>query len=297
VEKQFKERRLIMGTLREQMVEELQLRGITPKTQKAYLQEVRDFALYFGKPPEEMGEQEIREYLIYILKEKNASEGTFKNCRSALKFLYRTTLKRDWVVENIPCPKSKRKLPVVLDLSEVHALFSVTKNLKNRAMLMITYSSGLRINETAHLRVSDIDSKRMMVRVRYGKGGKERYTILSHTALECLREYWRKYRPTDWLFPGWKKNSPISISCIQMAFRNAKKLAGITKPASTHMLRHSFATHLVEAGTDLHRVQLLLGHASPKTTTIYLHVSRRSLAQVVSPLDSDHPVFSKPVSL
>lgn len=160
---------------------------------------------------------------------------------------------------------------------------------------MITYSSGLRISETAHLKVTDIDSKRMMVRVRHGKGGKERYSILSHTALECLREYWRKYRPADWLFSGWNKDAPISISSLQGIFEKAKKLAGITKPASTHTLRHSFATHLVEAGTDLHRVQLLLGHASPKTTTIYLHVSRRSLAQVVSPLDSD-PVFGKLVS-
>ncbi len=241
-----------METLREQMVTELQLRGITPKTQKAYLKEVRDFALHFNKSPEQMGEEEIRKYLLYILNEKKASEGTFKNCRSALKFLYKTTLKRHWEVDNIPCPKSKRKLPVVLDLSEVEALFSFTRSLKHKAILMITYSSGLRISETAHLRVTDIDSKRMMVRVQHGKGGKERYSILSHTALECLREYWRKYRPADWLFFGWKKDAPISISSIQGIFKTARKRAGITKPASAHTLRHYAEFQIMPSNDDKH---------------------------------------------
>jgi len=284
-----------MGRLREQMVAELQLRGITPGTQKAYLREVRNFALYFGKSPEEMGEKEIKAYLLYILKEKHVSDGTFRQCRSALKFLYRTTMNRDWIVEKIPGPKSKRKLPVVLDISEVQALFSATRSLKHQAILMIMYSSGLRISETAHLKLSDIDSKRMMIRVTHGKGGKERYTILSHTALKCLRQYWRKYRPEEWLFSGRNKNIPIPVNTVRCIFKSVRKRAGITKPASPHTLRHSFATHLVEAGTDLHRVQLLLGHASPKTTTIYLHVSRRSLAQVVSPLDSAS-VLGKPAS-
>ena len=242
-----------------------------------------------------MGEKEIKEYLLYILKEKKVSDGTFRQCRSALKFLYRTTMNRDWIVEKIPGPKSKRKLPNVLDLSEVQALFSATRSLKHKAILMVMYSSGLRISETAHLKVSDIDGKRMMVKVCYGKGGKERYTILSHTALECLRQYWRKYRPSEWLFSGRNKNIPIPVNTVRCIFKSVRKRAGITKPASPHTLRHSFATHLVEAGTDLHRVQLLLGHASPKTTTIYLHVSRGSLARVVSPLDSA-PVLVKPAS-
>ncbi len=274
-----------MGTLRDQMLADLQLRGIPPRTQKSYLREVRNFAKYFDKSPEELGESEVKEYLLHLLKERKLSDGTFRFYYSGLKFLYRHTLKREWVIEKIQCPKRKIKLPVVLDLSEVEALFSVTENLKHKAILMITYSSGLRISEAARLKITDIDSKRMMVRVQQGKGGKDRYSILSNTALECLRQYWRKYHPKDWLFEGQKNNEHISISSIRQVFLDAKKRAGIRKPASVHTLRHSFATHLIEAGTSLHHVQLLLGHRSPNTTTVYLHVSRLNLAQVTSPLD------------
>jgi integrase/recombinase XerD len=274
-----------MGTLREQMQADLQLRGITPRTQKDYLREVSKLAKYFNKSPEELGEKEVKEYLVHLLKDGKISGGTYKYYVSGIKFLYRTTLKREGVVNAIQYPKCKRKLPVVLDLSEVEALFSVTENLKHKAILMITYSSGLRISEAARLKISDIDSKRMMVRVQQGKGGKDRYSILSYTALECLRQYWRKYRPKDWLFEGINKDDHISTRSIQQIFYNAKKRAGITKPASVHTLRHSFATHLVEAGTNLHHIQLLLGHRSPNTTTVYLHVSRLNLAQVTSPLD------------
>ncbi|MEI6154924.1 MAG: tyrosine-type recombinase/integrase, partial [Deltaproteobacteria bacterium] len=213
------------------------------------------------------------------------SEGTFRFYVAGLKFLYRTTLKREWPVEKIRHPRAKTKLPIVLDLSEVESLFAVTKNLKHKAMLMIIYSSGLRVSEAARLELTDIDSKRMVVRIRQGKGGKDRYSILSQTTLEHLRQYWRKYRPTKWLFEGEKKNDHITSGTIQHVFYAAKKRAGVTKPASVHTLRHSFATHLIEAGTSLHHVQLLLGHRSPTTTTVYLHVSRLNLAQVKSPLD------------
>ena len=274
-----------MGKLRDQMLVDLQLRGATPRTQKTYLREVSNFAKYFNRSPKELGEGELKEYMLYLMKERHLSDGTFRFYVAALKFLYRTTLKREWVVEKIKCPKRKRKLPVVLDISEVESLFSVTTNLKHKAILMITYSSGLRVSETARLKMTDIDSKRMMVRVRQGKGGNDRYSILSQTALEHLRQYWRKYRPTEWLFEGAKKDDPLSTNSIQQLFYKAKKRAGITKPASVHTLRHSFATHLIEAGTSLHHVQLLLGHRSPTTTTVYLHVSRLNLAQVISPLD------------
>jgi integrase/recombinase XerD len=273
-----------MGTLRDRMLADLQLRGITPRTQKTYLREVRNFAKHFNKSPEELGESEFKEYLLYLLNKRKLSEGTFRFYVAALKFLYKTTLKREWVVEKIQYPKRKKKLPIVLDLSEVEALFSVTTNFKHKAILMITYSSGLRISEAARLKITDIDSKRMMVRIQHGKGGKDRYSILSQTALECLRQYWRKYRPKEWLFEG-NKGAHISISSIRQIFLDAKKRAGITKPASVHTLRHSFATHLVEAGTNLYHIQLLLGHRSPNTTTVYLHVSRLNLAQVASPLD------------
>jgi len=275
-----------MSTLKEQMLAELQLRGLTPKTQKIYLREVSNYAKYFGKSPEELGEKDLREYLLYLLNERKLAKGTYRFYYQGLKFLYKHTLKREEVVEKIRCPRGKKKLPVVLDLAEVKMLLSVMENIKHRAILTITYSAGLRISETAHLKVSDIDSKRMMVRVQQGKGGKDRYTILSQTALECLRQYWRAYRPKDWLFEGQKEGTHICLSSIRQIFVEAKERAGITKPASPHTLRHSFATHLIEAGTSLHHVQLLLGHRSPTTTTVYLHVSRMNLAQVTSPLDS-----------
>jgi integrase/recombinase XerD len=275
----------IMGKLREQMQTDLQLKGLTPRTQAAYLREVRNLALYFKKSPEELGENEIKEYLLHLIQDKKVSAGTFRFYYSGLKFFYKQTLNREWVVEKILCPKRREKLPVVLDLSEVEALFSATKNLKHKAILMLTYSSGLRISEATRLKVSDIDSKRMMVRIENGKKGKDRYSILSQTALECLRQYWGKYRPKAWLFEGQKKGSHLSTSSIHQIFCAAKKRAGIRKPSSVHTLRHSFATHLIEAGTSLHHVQLLLGHKSPTTTTVYLHVSRHNLAKVTSPLD------------
>src|SRR4030065_156510 len=209
-----------MSKLREQRLAELQLRGLTPKTQKIYLREVSNYAKHFNKSPEELGEKELKEYLLYLLNERKLSEGTYRFYYSGLKFMYKHTLKREWIVENIKAPKRKKTLPVVLDLSEVKALLSVVENIKHRAILTITYSAGLRIAETRHI------------------------------------------------------------------FCDAKKRAGITKPASPHTLRHSFATHLIEAGTSLHHVQLLLGHRSPTTTTVYLHVSKMNLAQVTSPLDS-----------
>jgi integrase/recombinase XerD len=275
-----------MSTLREQMLADLQLKGLTPKTQKIYLREVGNYAKYFGKSPEQLGEKELREYLLYLLNERKLAKGTYRFYYQGLKFLYKHTLKREEVVEKIRCPRGKKKLPVVLDLAEVKTLLSVMENLKHRAILTITYSAGLRISETARLKVSDIDSKRMMVRVQQGKGGKDRYSILSQTALECLRQYWRAYRPKEWLFEGQKESSHICISSIRQIFLEAKERAGIRKPASPHTLRHSFATHLVEAGTSLYHVQLLLGHRSPTTTTVYLHVSKMNLAQVTSPLDS-----------
>ena len=275
-----------MSTLRERMEADLQLRGLTPKTQKIYLREVRNYARHFGKSPEKLGEKELREYLLYLLNERKLSTGTYRFYYHGLKFLYKHTLQREEVVEKIRCPRAKKTLPAVFDLAEIKALLSVVENLKHKAILTITYSAGLRISEAAHLKVTDIDSKRMMVRVQQGKGSKDRYTILSQTALECLRQYWKAYRPAQWLFEGQNKDTHISLSAIRQIFLDAKERAGITKPASPHTLRHSFATHLIEAGTSLHHVQLLLGHRSPTTTTVYLHVSKMNLAQVSSPLDT-----------
>jgi site-specific recombinase XerD len=255
-----------MGRLREQMKGDLELRGLSPETQKIYLYYVTNFSRYFNRSPYHLGKREIREYLLYLLREKKASASTVNLCYSALKFLYARTLKREEIMEKIPRLRSTKKLPVVLERQEVESLFSVMKNLKHRAILMLIYSSGLRLREASHLKVSDIDSKRMVLRIRQGKGRKDRYTLLSTLALEVLRKYWRHCRPKEWLFPGQLSDKPLSVRSIQRVFKKARTLAGIRKPATVHTLRHSFATHLLEQGTDLHRIQLLLGHRSLKTS-------------------------------
>jgi site-specific recombinase XerD len=227
-----------MSKLKEQMKADLQLKGFKPNTQRTYLREVSNFARYFDKSPEELGKEEVKEYLLHLMNDKKLSQGTFKSYVSGIKFLYNTTLNRHEVVEDIKYPKAKIKLDVVLDLSEIEALFSATDNIKHKVILMITYSAGLRISETSRLKITDIDSKRMMVRVEQGKGGKDRYTILAQTALDHLRQYWRQYHPKEWLFEGQKDNAHITTSTIYQIFCEAKKRAGITKPASVHTLRH-----------------------------------------------------------
>ncbi len=275
-----------MGKLREQMKMDLELKGYSPKTQTAYLGYMKNFVRYFGRSPAKMGEEEIREYLYHLITGKDLGDSSINSAYSALKFFYETTLCRDWNVAKIPRRKTEKRLPVVLDGSEIKQLLAVTTNLKHRAILMITYSAGLRVSETAHLKVSDVDSKRMQLLVAQGKGKKDRYALLSPVTLNLLRDYWRQYRPTIWLFPGRLSNSPISTRTIQKVFENAKRKAGIKKPATVHTLRHSFATHLLEAGTDIYRVQKLMGHTTPKTTAIYIHLRRQDLLKVVSPLDS-----------
>jgi len=275
-----------MGKLREQMKMDLELKGYSPKTQTAYLGYMKNFVRYFGRSPAKMGEEEIREYLYHLITGKDLGDSSINSAYSALKFFYETTLCRDWNVAKIPRRKTEKRLPVVLDGSEIKQLLAVTANLKHRVILMTTYSAGLRVSETAHLKVSDVDSKRMQLLVAQGKGKKDRYALLSPVTLNLLRDYWRQYRPTIWLFPGRLSNSPISTRTIQKVFENAKRKAGIKKPATVHTLRHSFATHLLEAGTDIYRVQKLMGHTTPKTTAIYIHLRRQDLLKVVSPLDS-----------
>lgn len=274
------------------MQRDMQLRGLSPKTQEAYLQKVRDFARHYKKSPDQLGDEEIKEYLQHLLVKKKVSDSTYRQAYGSLKFLYQTTLKRNLTFEKIPCLKNRKKLPVVLDRSEVDTLFRVTPNIKHKAILMIIYSAGLRLAETVHLKIADIDSKRMLIRVQQGKGGHDRYTLLSSVALETLREYWRKYRPTEWLFEGYGKGRPMSDRSVQYLFKAARKRAGITKPASVHTLRHSFATHLLEAGTDIHHIQTLLGHKCIQNTTIYLHLRRKDLARVVSPLDTEPAIVT-----
>jgi len=263
----------------------LELKNYSSKTRSCYLASVKSFALHFHRSPAELADQEIREYLHYLIQEKKVSQSAVSQAYSALKFFYETTLKRDWNGFRIPRVKMGKKLPVVLSLQEIQAIFSATRNLKHRAILMTTYSAGLRVSEVVHLKVSDIDSQRMVIRVQQGKGEKDRYTLLAQRTLEVLRDYWREYRPKDWLFPGQPAKGSLSVSAVQRVFWKVLDQAGIKKPATVHTLRHSFATHLLEAGTDLYHIQQLLGHTTPKTTTIYLHLSRKDLGGVTSPID------------
>jgi integrase/recombinase XerD len=274
-----------MATLKQRMKEDLQLRGLSPRTQMTYLSHVTRFARYFKKLPDTLGEKEVREYLLHLINDEQVSYSTLTHAYSALKFIYEVTLGRPGEVMRIPYPKTPRRLPVVLDRKEIDALFAATTNLKHLTILMMTYSAGLRLNEVVHLKKEDIDSARMMVRVREGKGRVDRYSLLSKVALETLNDYLQYYKPALWLFPGTNPDTPLSSTSIQKMFQAARERAGITKPASVHTLRHSFATHLLEAGCDLHHVQLLLGHKSPTTTATYLHVSRKHLVTTVSPLD------------
>lgn len=274
-----------MGRLHDQMKRDLELKNYSPKTRSCYLASVKSFVLHFHRSPDQLADQEIREYLHYLIQKKKVSQSTISQSYSALKFFYETTLKRDWNGFRIPRVKMGKRLPVVLSQQEIQAIFSATRNLKHRALLMTIYSAGLRVSEVVHLKVSDIDSQRMVIRVQQGKGAKDRYTLLAQRTLEVLRDYWRAYRPEEWLFPGQPAKGSLSVSSVQKVFGKVLHETGIKKHATVHTLRHSFATHLLEGGTDLYQIQRLLGHTTPKTTTIYLHLSRKDLGGVSSPID------------
>jgi site-specific recombinase XerD len=259
------------------MIEDLRIRNYSTKTITAYIYHTARFARYFGKSPDLLGPEHIRQYQVFLVEEKRVCWATFNQTVCALRFLYLTTLGRDWDIGHIPYPRRQKKLPIVLDVEEVGQLLSAVPYLKHRTALMAQYSAGLRISETAHLQVKDIDSRRMVLRIDQGKGKKDRYVPLSPTLLTALRDYWKLYRPSSWLFPGCRPDKPIHISCIQAACRRAMKKAGITKPVHPHTLRHSFATHLLEAGVDLRTIQLILGHRGLNSTAIYLHIARTAL--------------------
>jgi integrase/recombinase XerD len=274
-----------MGKLHDQMKMDLELKNLSRKTRDCYLARMRDFVEHYGRSPESMGDEEIRNYLYYLMKEKKVSQSVINQSYSALKFFYETTLQRAWNGLKIPRIKQRKRLPVVLTRQEVESIFSATRNLKHRAILMTIYSGGLRISEAAHLKLTDIDSKRMVILLRQGKGNKDRYTLLAKRTLEILRTYWKVYHPVDWLFPGRVPGKPINVSSIQKTFKKALKQAGIKKRATVHTLRHSFATQLLEVGTDLYYIQRLLGHTSANTTAVYLHVTGKDFARLVSPID------------
>lgn len=267
------------------MLEDMKVRNLSPKTQVAYITQVARFAKHFGKSPEHLGLEEIRAYQVYLVNEKRVSWSLFNQTVCALRFLYRTTLDRKESIGHIPFPRQERKLPVVLSLSEVTQFLGAIGNIKHRAIMMTAYAGGLRISEVVKLRVADIDSQRMVIHIREGKGHKDRYVMLSPKLLEVLRAYWQIGRPRNWLFPGSRLQCHIGVDTVQRAAQKASQNSGLHKKVTVRALRHSFATHLLEDGTDVRTIQVLLGHRSLQTTARYTHVSKATVCATHSPLD------------
>ena len=278
-----------MTRLRKMMLEELQRRNYSAITTRNYLRVVTEFAKYFGKPPDRLGLNELRTYQAYLLRERELTPGTVVNQVAALRFFFVKTLKRYQFRDFLPYPHDQRRLPTVLSREEVSHLINAAGNLFRRTLLMTLYGTGMRRAELARLKVSDIDSQRMIIRVVAGKGGKDRDLPLSPALLETLREYWRWRKPKLYLFPtrtlSRRLDQPISDKTVWIACSEAARRAGISKRVTPHTLRHSWATHLLEAGTDLRTIQVLLGHGDLETTAQYLHLSQRHLQTVVNPLD------------
>jgi integrase/recombinase XerD len=283
--------------LRQRMTEDMQVRNLAVNTQTSYVQQVSLFARHFNKSPELLGPEDIRTYQVYLTNERKLAPGTILIAVAALRFLYKVSLKKDWSFEDmIPAPKSPQKLPVVLSPEEVLQFLGSVGNLKHRAILTTCYAAGLRVSEVVHLKPTDIDSQRMVIRVNQGKGQKDRYVMLSPKLLETLRGYWRAVRPQGgWLFAGDMPGQPITRSAVELACQKARRVSGIRKPISPHSMRHAFAVHLLEAGTDVRTIQLLLGHRSLATTARYLRIATSKVCSASSPLDLlPHPIPVEP---
>lgn len=273
-----------MTPLRKRMVEDMRIRNYSPGTIEVYVRVVARFAAFHGCSPEQLGAEDVRTYQVHMLEHKT-SWSVFNQSVCALRFLYRVTLQRDWPLERLPYGKRGRRLPCVLSQDEVRRFLVAVKQPVHRMALATAYGTGLRVSEVAHLRVENIDSARMLIHV-CGKGDKERVVMLSPVLLGALRRYWRKHQPQGpWLFVGSKPGRPICKKTLEFACREAREAAGLNKRITPHALRHSFATHLLEAGTDLRTVQALLGHARISSTAIYTHVQRRKVTATKSPLD------------
>jgi len=274
-----------MGALRDRMVRDMELRGLSEETKKKYLWGVVGLARFTRQSPAKVTREEVRAYLEHLRTEQGLTWSSVNVAGAGLRFLFRYTLgRRDFSAE-IPWRKRGFRLPQVLNHEELRRLFGRVLNLKHRTLLMTAYGGGLRRGEVVALKATDVDSHRMMLRVEQGKGQKDRYTILSPRMLAQLRLYWREYRPTLWLFPGQDPGEHMDPGTASAVFLNAKRWAEIRKPGSLHLLRHSFATHMLEAGVDVRTIQVLMGHRSLRTTALYLHVTRKVVAANQSPLD------------
>ncbi len=274
-----------MGTLRNKMLQQMELKGYSKNTISTYIDCLSSLSKHYKTSPDLLSIDQIREYFHYKLTVEKLSKSWVNQTIGALKILYCEVLRRDWDDLAIPRPRREKKLPVVLSKDEISRIINTTKNIKHKALLMVTYSSGLRLGEVCNLRPGDIDSERMMVRVVQAKGAKDRYTILSPVTLAFLRDYWKVYRVKNFLFEN-SNHEPLAHKTVQSAFKKALQKSGVKKDVGIHSLRHSFATHLMEQGVSLPIIQQLLGHTSLRTTSIYLHVQQYSVFAVKSPLDT-----------
>jgi integrase/recombinase XerD len=279
-----------MTPLRQRMIEEMKLRNLSPRTIEAYVMRVAGFARYFGQSPAALGREDVRSYLLHLVQKKKVSWSVYNQTVAALKLLYEVTLNREGVMVRVRCPKQPKKLPTVLSLDETARFFAAILSVKHRAILMTAYAAGLRLSEVVSLRVEDIDSQRMVIRVRQGKGRRDRNVMLSPRLLALLREYWKAAKPTDWLFPGDIPGNHITDGSVHRLCVQAARAAGLGKHVTVHTLRHSFATHLLEAGTNIRTIQMLLGHRNLKTTAIYTHVSPTAVEATRSPLEQLAPL-------
>ena len=279
-----------MSAIRQRMIEDMQLHGYSAKTQTAYLGAVRGLAGHYHRTPEEITQDELRSYFLYLVKERGVARSTLTIHLSGIKFFFEKTLKREWLIFNLVRPKKRKKLPVVLSSDEVKRLLSLVRTPTVRMALTVIYACGLRLSEGLDLKVEDIDSSRMLLWVRNGKGGKDRYVPLPERLLELLREYWKRHRPRLYLFPNPKNRKPLCATTLQKTFKVVLLQSEIHKEASIHTLRHSYATHLLEKGVNLRVIQELLGHQSPQTTARYTHMTDKgfhTLTETVNHLMAD----------
>jgi len=274
-----------MGKFHDLMERELRIRGFAENTRKSYLEKMKCFVRHFMRPPDELTAEEVKQYQLYLTKERRVTWSTFNVHVCAIRFFYREVLGVAWDVECIPYQRTGKRLPQILSGAEVVALLDAVENQKHRAILMTLYSAGLRASEAVHLRLGDIDSQRMMIRVDQGKGRKDRCVMLATKLLQTLRRYWLEYRPGSWLFPGADRSRPLSRASIERFFARARDKAGIRKKVYPHSLRHAFATHLLERGVNIRVIQRLLGHRSLRSTEIYTHVAETYVRDTKSPLD------------
>ena len=285
-----------MSSLRQRMIEDMQIRNLAVHTQNTYVIQVSMFARHFSRSPELLGPEEIRTYQVYLTNERKLATSSILIAIAALRFLYKVTLRKDWTLaEIIPAPKKPQKLPIVLSPEEVIQFLNCVAGIEHRVILTTCYAAGLRISEAICLRPPAIDSKRMVLRVEQGKGQKDRYVMLSPKLLMTLRDWWRVEKPQHWLFPGDKPSQHISKDAVEQACQKAHRLCQIPKPITPHSLRHAFAVHLLEQGTDVRTIQLLRGHRSLATTARYLRIATSKVCATTSPLDLlPHPISTEP---